>query len=132
MNILLHRFEFGSHYTIGRLFLDGVYQCYTLEDKVQSPKVPGETAIPAGEYKVIFDFSNRFQKEMPHILDVPGFEGIRIHAGNTDKDTEGCVLLGETWAGNDFIYRSQSAFGRVCAKLQAAFEGGEGISIKVE
>ena len=57
-------------------------------------KVPGVTAIPAGTYELIVDFSNRFQKMMPHILDVEGFTGVRIHAGNSSHDTEGCLLLG--------------------------------------
>lgn len=89
-------------YTIGHLYID--YEngethlfCDTLEDKVRIPfiKVKGETAIPAGKYIMVLDFSVRFQREMPHILDVPGFEGIRIHKGNTIEDTEGCILLGQ-------------------------------------
>ena len=57
-------------------------------------KVPGQTAIPTGTYDLIVDFSNRFQKMMPHILEVPGFSGVRVHAGNSSHDTEGCLLLG--------------------------------------
>lgn len=72
---------------------------FTLEDvdrklETGGVKMPGQTAIPRGIYKITIDFSNRFQRDMLHILDVPQFDGIRIHAGNTDVDTEGCILVG--------------------------------------
>lgn len=73
------------------------YKCHTLEDPVREPgaaKVWGDTAIPAGTYKVALRFSNRFQKELPGIQGVPGFEGILIHSGNTKADTHGCILVG--------------------------------------
>ena len=118
MLLTLKRFEYGSNYTIGRLYIDGVYHCFTLEDKVREVagqpveqwKIPGETAIPVGEYNVVLDFSTHFQKTLPHILNVPGYEGVRIHPGNTDKDTEGCILLGSTWGGGDFIGGSKASF----------------------
>ena len=69
---------------------------YTLEDKQRlGPKVNGQTSIPVGKYEVIIDFSNHFQELMPLLIDVPGFEGIRIHKGNWVKDTEGCLLVGD-------------------------------------
>ena len=123
LNLRLHRFEFGDKWTIGRLFVDEVFQCYTLEDVVRdssSPKVPGATAIPRGTYKVIIDHSTRFNKDMPHVLNVPGFTGIRIHSGNTDKDTEGCILLGNTWAGGDWVGQSGLAFSKFFPQLQSA------------
>ena len=84
--------------TLGALFIDGHWQCHTLEDVIRpaGEKVSGETAIPAGRYKLILSMSNRFKKIMPEVVAVPGFAGIRIHAGNTAKDTEGCLLLGQT------------------------------------
>lgn len=98
MNLILYRKYLRPTYTIGKLFIDGSYFCDTLEDKVRDlpnePKVPGQTAIPSGRYTVIMDFSVRFQRIMPHIINVPYFTGIRIHGGNTDADTEGCPLVG--------------------------------------
>ena len=83
----------GAHCTLGKMYIDGVDMCYTLEDVVREEKVYGETAIPAGRYRVDVTYSNRFQCDMPLVLDVPNFEGIRIHPGNTDKDTHGCILV---------------------------------------
>lgn len=85
----------GPEYTIGKLYIDDNYFCDTLEDVVRSgEKVYGQTAIPAGKYKVKKTYSPRFKKKLPEILNVPGFSGVRIHSGNTAKDTEGCLLLG--------------------------------------
>lgn len=123
MKLRLERFGFTPRSTLGRLFIDDQPKpfCFTLEDVdrnmsqdmpldiLEHLKVKGETAIPYGEYKLVMDFSNRFGKVMPHILDVPAFTGIRIHAGNTDKDTEGCVLVGKT-PGMDFIGQSRLAY----------------------
>lgn len=122
MTLLLERFKFGDTYTIGRLYMDGIYECYTLEDKVRDEKIHSMTAIPTGTYKVIVDFSNRFQKEMPHILNVPNFEGIRIHSGNTNFDTNGCILLGLTWREGDFIGNSRAAYNHFFDKLKMALD----------
>ena len=88
-----------ENYTIGRFFVNGELWCNSLEDKVRDltkeKKVPGKTAIPAGTYKVALTYSARFKRMLPLLLDVPYFTGIRIHAGNTHEDTEGCLLLGE-------------------------------------
>jgi len=135
MKLTLKRFEHQTKATIGRLYIDDKYFCYTLEDRTREPsvaKVKGETAIPAGSYKVIIDFSNRFQKYMLHVLDVPGFEGIRIHAGNTDKDTEGCILVGMGWAGNGSISFSREALGHLYTLCSAAIASGDSITIVIE
>lgn len=86
----------GPEYTIGKLYIDGAYFCDTLEDTVRpkGEKVYGKTAIPSGMYRVKKTMSPRFKKVLPEILEVEGFSGVRIHAGNTAKDTEGCILLG--------------------------------------
>ena len=86
-------------YTLGTLYLDGKFLCYTVEDldrKIESggTKVQGQTAIPRGEYEISVSYSNRFQKELPILMNVPQFEGIRIHGGNTAEDSEGCILVG--------------------------------------
>ena len=106
MNITLIRKYKLPTYTIGKLYIDGEYFCDTLEDKdrgltdsmtvgeISKIKIKKETAIPTGTYKVTITYSNRFKKNMPLINDVKGFEGIRIHSGNTDRDTEGCILVG--------------------------------------
>ena len=93
-------------YTIGKMYIDGDYFCDTLEDRVRDlnkngkfdndeTKVAGETAIPYGRYQVVVNMSPRFKRELPRLLNVPNFEGILIHRGNTDKDSSGCILVGE-------------------------------------
>ena len=86
----------GPEYTIGKLYIDGCYFCDTLEDTVRpaGQKIAGKTAIPAGTYTVKKTMSPRFKRILPEILNVPGFTGVRIHEGNTAKDTDGCLLLG--------------------------------------
>ncbi len=107
MNLLLKRIAKRDNYTIGKLYIDGVYFCDTLEDKdrgltqsmqlsqISKTKVYGSTAIPTGKYLITITYSNRFKQLMPLLNNVPGFSGIRIHAGNSHKDTEGCVLVGK-------------------------------------
>lgn len=99
MELLLQRFYLGEEYTIGRLLVGGAYFCDTLEDRVRDlsheAKIPGRTAIPAGRYEVVVTYSPRFRRELPRLLDVPGFTGILIHRGNVPGDTSGCILVGE-------------------------------------
>lgn len=123
MNFTLQREIITNRSTIGRILIEGAYLCYTLEDCIRTQKILGKTAIPAGNYRVIIDQSARFGKLMPHILDVPGFTGIRIHSGNTDADTEGCVLVGLT-KGADFIGESKLALDKFYPILQAALQNG--------
>src|SRR4051812_4869970 len=121
MLITLKRYSFDVDSTIGKLYIDGVFECYTLEDKVRADgvKIAGATAIPAGRYEVIINYSNRFKRLMPLLLNVLNFIGIRIHWGNKSKDTEGCLLLGQT-VGKDFIGHSVDAFNAFFTKLQVA------------
>ncbi len=121
MKLTLTRRVFTPKSTTGDLSIDGVFFCYTLEDVVrpEGEKVYGQTAIPAGNYKVVLDYSQKFGKTMPHLLDVPDFVGVRIHSGNTDKDTDGCILLGYA-KDTDVIYRSKEAFQDLYPKLDEA------------
>jgi hypothetical protein len=97
MKLKLIRIYKAETYTIGKLYVDGELFSDVLEDKVRpnGEKVYGQTAIPAGTYKVILNMSNRFKCIMPLLLNVPNFEGIRIHSGNTSEDTHGCLLVGK-------------------------------------
>ena len=107
MNITVKRIAKRGSYTIGKMHIDGEYFCDTLEDtdrglsqsmdlnEIKSKKVPGQTAIPTGTYKVIVNQSPKFKRNLPRLLAVPGFEGVLIHRGNTNKDTAGCILIGE-------------------------------------
>lgn len=133
MKLVSRRFEYHDKYTVSRLYVDDVYQCYVLEDVVREPgvKIAGATAIPAGEYEVVIDHSEHFDKDLPHILNVPMFEGVRIHSGNTDADTEGCLLVGKDWNGSDFISNSRVAFDELFAKLQKAAGMMEKITITI-
>jgi hypothetical protein len=117
MKITVERFEFTEKSTIGRMFIDGNFFCYTLEDKVRDVKIPKVTAIPTGTYKVSQTVSNRFKKLMPLLHDVPNFSGVRIHAGNKATDTDGCILVGYTKAEN-FIGDSQKAFKHFMEKIK--------------
>ena len=143
MKIEIQRKWYTEKSSIGKLLLDGAFLCYTLEDKMREPlpppgapivditweetpeersarvrewKVPNQTAIPTGTYNLTIDYSPHFQKYMFYILDVPGFDGVRIHSGNTDKDTEGCVLVGTTHT-EDEIENSRVALALLWAKL---------------
>lgn len=132
MNLRLERIELHPAYTMGRLYINGNAECWVLEDTVREPgvKVPGATAIPFGSYTVILDHSRRFNRIMPLICDVPGFRGVRIHAGNTVADTEGCLIVGTTRIGATVIH-SRSAFNALLAKLEAAKARGESITLDI-
>ena len=113
--------------TIGQLFISDsgsdVFECFTLEDVVRPDgvKIKHQTAIPAGRYEVVIDFSNKYQRRMPHILNVPMFSGIRIHSGNVDTDTSGCILVGTTFnQANQAIYHSRDAYDRLFEKMLKA------------
>ena len=109
----------------------GLYLTDPIE-KINATIIRHETAIPYGRYKVILDFSNRFQKIMPHVLDVPGFEGIRIHVGNSDIDTDGCLLLGEYFGKEDFVRDSGVCFDMFMDILQRATDREEDIWITIK
>lgn len=117
MELYLSRFVADQHKTVGRLFVDGRFECFTMEDPIRNlgpmgeGKIPGKTAIPAGRYEVVEQDSPRFGPGTLTLKDVPHFSYIRIHAGNTPKDTDGCVLVGETYndSNPNFIGHSRDA-----------------------
>lgn len=107
MQVTIWRKYRKADYTIGRLYIDGKFFCNTLEDpdrglmqsmsvgEIMNAKLYGETAIPVGNYKLTRTWSPHFGRLVPQIMNVKGFSGVRIHAGNTAKDTEGCPLVGD-------------------------------------
>lgn len=117
------RKELTPEVTLGELYLDGEFFCFTLEDTVRDCKVPGETAIPEGSYEVLVTNSPRFKRKLPLLINVPGFDGIRIHPGNSAEDTSGCLLVGEEIDRSTPIptlRKSRQAFDRLFPILQEA------------
>src|SRR5262249_34327331 len=96
MLLTLKRSVFTDKSTTGDLAVDGQFEAFTLEDVARQKKIKHETCIPAGRYNVIINHSQRFNRDLPLLENVPNFDGIRIHPGNSDKDTSGCVLVGQT------------------------------------
>jgi hypothetical protein len=135
MKLLLHRQIFSDKSSVGTLYVNGLKECHTLEDLDRfiedgGEKVYGETAIPRNTYKVVITYSNRFKQPMPLLVDVPQFEGIRIHPGNVAEDTHGCILVG-VGIGQDRLYNSRQAYERLFNKLEAAEALGEEITIEI-
>jgi hypothetical protein len=131
MELKLTRTTFTEDSTIGELRLNGVFECYTLEDRVRDVKIAGRTAIPAGRYEVVINESPRFKRLMPLLLNVPNYEGVRIHTGNKAEHTEGCLLVGQR-VGTDQITSSRAAYGALFDKLMAAKGRGDTIWIEIE
>lgn len=135
MELTLNRIFLGGSATIGELLINDKHLCDTLEDRVrpEGEKVYGKTAIPEGTYEVKLTHSPRFKKILPEILNVPNFSGIRIHTGNSSKDTEGCILVG-TWDGEkeDWVGSSKIAFDELMTLLEEATNNKEKITITVK
>lgn len=140
MKLKLKRVALRDTYTIGRLYVDGEYFCDTLEDKVRDlnkngvfdngeKKVYGETAIPYGIYEVKWTYSNRFKKYMPLLMDVPSFNGVRIHSGNTNKDTLGCILVGQNKEVGK-VLNSRATINKLYPLIKAACKAGK-VTIEV-
>ena len=129
MKLTLKRNIFTDESTIGELFIDGKFECFVLEDRsrdlsnempleiIQKIKVFGKTCIPYGSYRVHMTFSNRFQRILPLIEGVKGFEGIRIHPGNNASNTDGCLLPGTSKADN-LVLHSKVAFNNLFNKIK--------------
>lgn len=131
MKLTLRSQPTQPNYTLGSLYVNDVFECFTLEDTVRvGAKVFGKTAIPAGVYGVDITYSPHFGRNLPLLVNVPNFEGVRIHPGNTDADTEGCILVGTTESA-DFIGNSRVAFEALFAKLDAAHTQHEPIVIEI-
>lgn len=119
--------------TMGILRINGKFECYTLEDIVRKEKIKGDTAIPVGVYNVAWTMSNRFKVMMPLVEKVPGFEGIRIHAGNTTADTEGCILVGLGRSlDTKTVTMSRVAIASVNRRIETAIKAGEKVTLTIE
>lgn len=124
-------------YTLGQLFLNGQRIAHTLEDEDRlleldpRGKVYGKTAIPRGRYKLVVDFSHRFQKPLPHIVDVPGYEGVRIHGGNHAEQLQGCIAVG-LLPTKDGVSKCAPAVERVISLIQTAEDNGGQCYIEIK
>lgn len=120
MELTLVRDVCGTECTLGKLFVDGKFGCYTVEDVVRpdGTKIPGKTAIPGGRYRVVVTRSPRFGRDLPLLEKVPNFEGVRIHPGNTADDTEGCIIPGRVRTARG-VAESRLAFNELFAALKA-------------
>lgn len=143
MEIALDRKYKKKEYSIGKLYIDGNYTCDTLEDcdrgltsdmtlaEIQKRKVKDGTAIPTGRYAVNITWSPRFRRELPILEGVKGFEGVRIHSGNTAKDTSGCVLVGQNRKVG-MVLDSRKWFGVVYDKIRRALNAKEKVWITIK
>ena len=132
MKMHLQRLPSTAESTTGKLTTDGRDECHTIEDvcRPAGAKVHGKTAIPAGTYEVRLTMSTRFKKVMPLLLNVPGFAGVRIHAGNTAADTEGCILVGLS-TGTNVVYQSRQAYAALYNKIEKALAAKEKVTITI-
>lgn len=138
MRIELVRIAFKDTYTIGKLYVDGKYFSDVIEDKdrgldssmteseILKKKVKGQTAIPTGHYVINITYSPKYKRMMPLLLDVKGFSGIRIHSGNTAKDTEGCLIVGKNKKVG-MVLESRDTYKRLFKMM----EGQEEITIDI-
>ena len=146
MKLTVVRTQFGTDATNGMLFIDGIFECYTLEDQYQAVKVMHETCIPEGTYDIKFrtvgGFHEKYKKRygndhygMLHLQDVPNFTYILIHAGNTDEHTSGCLIVGETQQDLDisddgFIGHSGKAYLKLYNKVAKQLLQGKDVAIE--
>lgn len=142
MRLKVYRKYKKPEYTIGELYINGALFCSTLEDKdrgltsamtedqIFDIKVKGKTAIPTGVYNVTWTYSPHFKKYMLAVNGVKGFAGIRIHAGNTAEDTEGCILVGRnTKVGQ--LTSSRAVLAELNLIIRAAMHGGQKIELEI-
>jgi hypothetical protein len=142
MELFLTRKTLTEKSSIGELICEGEHVCWTLEDRMRpdgAPKIFGETAIPLGRYEIVITNSPRFSQlagvpvDLPLLLHVPYYDGVRIHPGNKPKDTDGCILVGRHLGGVDEILDSRVAFyDTVFPMIQAARARGELVHITIQ
>ena len=141
MKLRLERKYFKETYTIGNLYINGSFFSNTLEDKNRDvnkngkfdngeTKIYGETCIPFGTYKIILTMSPKFKRELPRLLNVPSFEGVLIHRGNTAKDSAGCILVGENKAVGK-VLNSTPYEERLVKMMKNAILRGEEVTIEI-
>jgi hypothetical protein len=146
MKLQVVRTQFGKDATNGLLYIDGVFECYTLEDQYQEVKVMHETCIPEGTYDIKFRTTGGFHTKysarygaahhgMLHIQDVPGFQYILIHTGNTDEHTSGCLIVGDTQQDldvnfNGMVGASGNAYKKLYPKIAKELLIGEKVTIE--
>jgi hypothetical protein len=118
MDIQVIRKVFTDKSTIGDMYVDGNFECYTLEDAT-TPRSSGSRGIPAGSYEVVVSFSERFQRPLPLVINVPNFNSVRIHAETAGRDGNGCILVGKT-KGRDLVEASKAVFEVLFDKIQNA------------
>ena len=135
MHIKSHRNVFTQNSTISNVTVNDDFVCYFLEDEDKKledggEKVFGRTAIPRGFYEIKMDYSPKYKKNMPHVLDVPQFEGIRIHPGNKPDDTEGCLIPGLSYK-DDWVRDSKDAYEKLLSMMLNAWEAGEKVTLEI-
>lgn len=141
MKLELKRIALKPNYTIGKLFINGTYYCDTIEDKVIDlnkngkfddglSKVIHQTAIPYGTFKVVVNYSPKFKRELPRLLDVPYFEGILIHNGNDQNSSSGCIIVGENKTVGK-VTNSTFYMNNLTARIKDAQNKGETITITI-
>ena len=144
MEVLIDRAWKKDGYTISRLYVNGeLFGCNTLEDadrglsqdmhleEIKKKKAYGQTAIPRGSYECVYTYSKRFKKMLPLLKDVPGFDGIRIHSGNSAKDTEGCILVGLNLK-KGMVLNSREWTNKLVSKMKEAWNRKERVIIVIK
>lgn len=141
MKLRLRRIALKDEYTIGKLYIDGEYFCDVLEPPTRDlnkngifdngeTKVKNNTAIPFGTYNIIINRSPRFKRDLPRLLNVPDFDGVLIHRGNTKNDTSGCILVGENKVRGKVVNSTPYEI-ELVKRCKAALSNNEQITIEV-
>lgn len=114
----IYRYPSTNKTTLGEWWMDDNFFCYTLEDVVREKKIPKITAIPAGRYEIKITKSPKFKQDMPILLNVPGYEGIRVHWGSNSSNTDGCIIVGDETTEDEKILNSKQTYKLFFSKLK--------------